>query len=93
MLLKVNYFAADKGKSFSYRVFKKADDPFIRVCGVPYNFFSNGFFAQFSNTIFFYNSLLICKTDAKLMLFSKIKKVKEMLFKTVLDNLEWKLFF
>ena len=44
MLLRVNYFAADKGKSLTCRVFfKYKDDPFMRVCGIPHDLLSTDF--------------------------------------------------
>ena len=41
MLFKVNYFTAGKGKLYSFCNSK--DDPFMGVCGIPHNLFSNDF--------------------------------------------------
>ena len=43
MLLKINYFAADEGKSFIGRVYRSRDDLFLHVYSFPYNLFSTDF--------------------------------------------------
>ena len=44
ILLKVNHFAVDKGKSLICGAFHKSrDDPFIRVCKIPHDLFQNDF--------------------------------------------------
>ena len=74
MLLKVNYFAADKRKSLACRVFIKAE--MILSCVYPefHVIYFEMFFTQFFNTTLFNKSLLI--QDTNLILFCKIKRKK-----------------
>ena len=55
-LLKVNYFATDKGNFVEF--YKSKDDPFRLVCKIPNHLFSN-YFSQFFNKIIFQENLLV----------------------------------
>ena len=65
MLFNVNYFTAHKGKTLLCRVYKSRDDPFTRVCRIPYNLFPNDFL--YSPIIIFFllkSSSIRRKSDA-----------------------------
>ena len=63
MLLKVNNFAADIGKSL-WSFHKCRDGRFIRLCQISHDLFSNEFFRQYFNTTLFYKSFgRRCKSD------------------------------
>ena len=59
MLLKVNYFSADKGKSLTCRVFIKSEVLLLCVYGEFLIIYFQMIFPQFFNTILFNKSLLI----------------------------------
>ena len=53
-------------------------DSCMHVCRIPHNLFWNDLLTHFFNTTIFYKRLLV--QDANLMLFSKIWKLKDILF-------------
>ena len=65
MFFNVSYFAARKGKTlFVCRVYKSRYDPFMGVCRIPHNLFSN--YSSCSSIIqLFFIKVLRCKSDVK----------------------------
>ena len=63
MFFNLSYFAAHKGKTlFVCRVYKSRYDPFMGVCGIPHNLFSN--YSSCSSIIqLFFIKVLRCKSD------------------------------
>ena len=69
MLLKVNNFAADIGKSL-WSFHKCINGRFIRLCQISHDLFSNDFLDNTLIQLFFISHLV---WDANLMLFNKKK--------------------